>query len=194
LEQPGYVIAIAHRDQIVLERSFGHADLAKGTLPTARHRFRVASHSKSFTAAGILKLREAGNLKLDDPVGQYVPDLNCFVAQTTIAQLLSHSAGISRDGKDSGQFADRRPVLKKDELLADLKAPPIIVPNTRFKTQYALTLSVLTDAIDGFAQQWHDGIIEILRTFAHYGAQSSGLEWTLVEHLAHNFESFLGCE
>ena len=41
-----------------------------------RHRFRVASHSKSFTAAGILKLREQGRLGLDDPAGRYVKGLH----------------------------------------------------------------------------------------------------------------------
>src|SRR5438445_13866893 len=54
-EQPGCAIAIAQRGRIVLERAFGHADLVAGTKLTPRHRFRVASHSKSFTASGIMK-------------------------------------------------------------------------------------------------------------------------------------------
>ena len=57
-EQPGCVIAIAYKGKLVLEQAFGHADLAQGIALTPRHRFRVASHSKSFTAAGVLKLRE----------------------------------------------------------------------------------------------------------------------------------------
>ena len=51
-EQPGCVVAIAHQGRPVLERAFGHADLVAGKRLTPRHRFRVASHSKSFTAAG----------------------------------------------------------------------------------------------------------------------------------------------
>jgi D-alanyl-D-alanine carboxypeptidase len=108
-EQPGCVIAIAHKGRIVLEQAFGQADLGKGVALTPRHRFRVASHSKSFTAAGIMKLREQGKLTLDDAVGRYVRRLHPAVAQATIAQLLSHSAGIIRDGIDSGQWQDRRP-------------------------------------------------------------------------------------
>src|SRR5918996_3484423 len=65
-ERPGCVAAIAHRGRVVLERAWGTADLATGETLTPRHRFRVASHSKSYTAAGILKLREQGKLKLDD--------------------------------------------------------------------------------------------------------------------------------
>src|ERR1700731_255748 len=110
-QQPGCVFALAHRDQIVLERAIGYADIVSKEKLTARHRFRVASHSKSFVAAGLMKLREQRKLRLDDPVGQYVKGLHPQVAQTTIAQLLSHSAGLVRDGVDSGQFIDSRPYL-----------------------------------------------------------------------------------
>jgi len=64
-QQPGCIVAIAHRDRIVLERAWGSANLDTGERLTPRHRFRIASHTKSFTAAAILKLREQGKLKLD---------------------------------------------------------------------------------------------------------------------------------
>src|SRR5258708_33543683 len=132
-QHPGCIVAIAHRGKVVAEAAFGHANLATGEELTARHRFRIASHSKSFTAAGIMKLRELGKLKLDDTAGQFVTDLHPAVAKTTIAQLLSHSAGLIRDGDDAGQFLDRRPFRNARELAADLKNPPIIEPNSRFK-------------------------------------------------------------
>lgn len=93
-EQPGCVIAITHKGKLVLDLAFGHADLARGIALTPRHRFRVASHSKSFTAAGILKLRESGHLHLDRPVGDFVAGLHPEVAAATVGQLLSHSAAI----------------------------------------------------------------------------------------------------
>src|SRR4029077_21246980 len=68
-QQPGCIVAIAHRDRIVLERAWGSATLDTTEELTPRHRFRIASHTKSFTAAGILKLREQGKLKLDDTAG-----------------------------------------------------------------------------------------------------------------------------
>ena len=52
-DQPGCSIAIAHRGEVVLEEAFGTADLGSGEVLTPRHRFRVASHSKTFTAAAI---------------------------------------------------------------------------------------------------------------------------------------------
>jgi CubicO group peptidase (beta-lactamase class C family) len=132
-KRPGCAIAIAHRGRVILEQAFGHADLAAAEKLTPRHRFRVASQSKSFTAAGVMKLREQKKLKLDDAIGDYVEGLDAGIARATIGQVLSHSAGIVRDGADSGFFLDRRPFPTADEVLADLKGPPIVAPNTRFK-------------------------------------------------------------
>jgi CubicO group peptidase (beta-lactamase class C family) len=132
-EQPGCVLALVHDGRVVFERAFGHADIVDRVPLTPRHRFRVASHSKTFSAAGVLRLREQRKLSLDDRAGQYVNDLHPAIAESTIAQLLSHSAGIIRDGTDSGQWHDARPFLDETELRADLAAAPAIDANTRFK-------------------------------------------------------------
>jgi CubicO group peptidase (beta-lactamase class C family) len=132
-EQPGCVIAIVDKGKVVLEQAFGFADLVSRTPLTPRHRFRVASQSKTFTAAGIMKLREEGKIGLDDRVGEYVDGLHPTLGEATIAQLLSHSAGIVRDGSDSGQWQDRRPFLDAAELRSDLAPAPVLEPNTRFK-------------------------------------------------------------
>ncbi len=132
-EQPGCVMAVAHKGRVVLEQAFGAADAVKRKALTPRHRFRVASHSKSFTAAGIMKLREADRVRLDDPVGRYVKGLHPDVAAATLMQLLSHSAGLIRDGGDAGQWQDRRPFADEKTLRAALTDPPVIDASTRFK-------------------------------------------------------------
>ncbi len=96
-EQIGCLLAIVHEGDLVLEYAAGSANLATGELLTPRHRFRIASHSKSFTAAGLMLLRERGRLKLDDTIGAFIPGLHDDVAQATLAQVMSHSAGLTRD-------------------------------------------------------------------------------------------------
>jgi len=118
---------------VLLEGAFGTANMKTGAPLTPRHRFRVASHSKSFTAAAIMKLRAEKRLTLDDPVGRYVTDLHPRVAAATLGQLLSHAAGMVRDGYDSGQWMDRRPFLNEKELRADLARGPILEAGERFK-------------------------------------------------------------
>jgi CubicO group peptidase (beta-lactamase class C family) len=150
-EQPGCAVAVVLEGRVIFEQAYGFANLERGVRLTPRHRFRVASHSKSFTAAGIMKLREGGKLKLDDEIGQYVGKLHPKLARATISQLLSHTAGLVRDGPDSGQFLDRRDFLDARELRADLRAAPIIAANSRFKYSnhgYGL-LGLAIEAITG---------------------------------------------
>jgi D-alanyl-D-alanine carboxypeptidase len=130
---PGCALAVAHRGRLVLERAFGVADLETRAALTPKHRFRIASHSKSFTAAGIMRLVEAHTVRLDAPVGTYVTGLHDRVAATTLRQLLSHGAGVHRDGRDSGHWDLRRPFLDAAELRADLKTPPTLDADKRFK-------------------------------------------------------------
>ena len=119
-KQPGCTVAIAHGSELVAEYAFGAANLRNGQALTPRHRFRIASHSKTFTASGVLLLREQDKLGLDDPIGRYVGGLHKDLARARIGELLSHGAGVIRDGDDSGQFQDRRPFITRDELRADL--------------------------------------------------------------------------
>jgi D-alanyl-D-alanine carboxypeptidase len=132
-DMPGIAVAVAKAGKPVLDMGFGVANLATGEALTPGHRFRVASHSKTFTSVGIMRLLEAGRLRLDDTAGQHVEGLHPEVAAATIRQLLSHTAGIVRDGDDTGQWQDRRPFLNEAELRAALALPPVIPANTRMK-------------------------------------------------------------
>ena len=131
--QPGCVIAVARQGRILFERAYGFADLDRREALTPRHRFRVASHSKSFTVTALLKLRESGALRIDDAVGDYVEGLHPAVAEATLQQLMSHSAGLVRDGADAGQWLDRRPFPNEKQLRAALAEPPVIEASVRLK-------------------------------------------------------------
>lgn len=132
-EQPGCVVAVASNGRIVLEEAFGFANIAARRKLTTRHRFRIASHSKTFTAAAVLKLCEEGLLRTDDSAGLYVRGLHPVVAETKISQLLSHSGGLTRDGYDAPYWQARRPFLREKELRMALREPPTIEAGTRFK-------------------------------------------------------------
>lgn len=132
-DQPGCVLAVARDGAVVAEHAFGMADLARGTPLTPAHRFRVASHSKTFTAAAMLKLHEARRLHLDDPVGTHVDGLPPEVAAVTVAQLLSHSGGLTRDGALAPHWLDKAPFFAAEALNRELEAPPVLPPNSRFK-------------------------------------------------------------
>lgn len=131
--QPGCTIAIAKGADVVHEKSFGVADLASAEELTPRHRFRVASHSKTFTAVAILKLKEQGRLSLDASVDSYVGGLHPEVAAVTLRQLLSHGGGLSRDCEEGGYFTNQRSFPSRPQLLAELGKAPAIEAGSRPK-------------------------------------------------------------
>ena len=63
---PGVQVAMLHDGDVVLSAAYGMADLESPQPMTTAHRFRIASHSKTFTATAVVRLAERGVLHLDD--------------------------------------------------------------------------------------------------------------------------------
>jgi CubicO group peptidase (beta-lactamase class C family) len=71
---PGAVALVAHGDRIEVA-AVGSVDVA-GTAPMARDSiFRIASITKPIVAAAVLMLAQDGRIGLDEPVGQWLPEL-----------------------------------------------------------------------------------------------------------------------
>jgi CubicO group peptidase (beta-lactamase class C family) len=74
-----------------IARADGTAD---GRPLTPSTRFNIASLGKMFTAVAIGQLVDDGRLGFGDPVGRHLPELPPAFHGLTIAQLLSHTAGL----------------------------------------------------------------------------------------------------
>ncbi len=134
---PGVQAAVLFDREIVLSKAYGVADVEHQRALTTDHLFRVASHSKTFTATAIMQLVEAGRLRLDDPVGRWVPDLveqASPVAMVTIRELLSHSGGLIRDGAQADYWQLQAPFPDDDQIRAiAMSGSDIQPPNLSFK-------------------------------------------------------------
>ena len=111
---PGVVICIAVDGVPKYVNAFGVSDIEKYTKLKKDAQFRVASMSKMFTAVSIMQLQEKGKLRLDDKVVEYLPWFKGKSKQTdlsnvTIRQLLSHNAGLFRDGMAQQWVNDQFP-------------------------------------------------------------------------------------
>src|SRR5262245_42828505 len=88
-------VLLAEKGQVLYQRSFGQAHREWQVANTNDTAYRIASLSKSFTAALVLKLAEEGQLRLEDTLAAYVPGLRKDIAeQVTIHHLLSHTSGL----------------------------------------------------------------------------------------------------
>ena len=99
---PGIVVGVVAGDDLVWAKGFGLADIKAKKPMTAETRFRMASHSKLFTATSIMQLREQGKVRLDDPVSKHLPWFRVKPAgdddsPITVEQLLTHSSGLPRE-------------------------------------------------------------------------------------------------
>ena len=91
---PGASVLVVRDGEIVVRRAWGLADVDKGVPASPATNYRLASVSKQFTAAAILLLAEDGRLRLDDPVGRWLPSLPAKPGAATLHQLLTHSSGL----------------------------------------------------------------------------------------------------
>jgi CubicO group peptidase (beta-lactamase class C family) len=89
---PSASVAVVQGGKLVYTHAYGRAHIEPDKAASPDMRYSIGSISKQFTAAAILILQEQGKLKLDDPVGKYVPGLTRG-DEVTIRQVLSHTAG-----------------------------------------------------------------------------------------------------
>jgi CubicO group peptidase (beta-lactamase class C family) len=95
----GASFALVSDHRVAHTHTFGLANLATNRPVDAETIFHWASITKTFTAIGIMQLRDRGLLSLDDPIVKYLPELrqvhNPFGPMDTITlrMLMSHSAG-----------------------------------------------------------------------------------------------------
>ncbi len=94
---PGLAVGLVHGNQIAHLRGFGVAD-PTGRAVTSQTPFIIGSASKSFTALAIMQLVEAGKIRLDAPVQQYLPWFRVADATTsahiTVRHLLNQNSGL----------------------------------------------------------------------------------------------------
>jgi len=110
---PGLVYGVVEHGEVIHAGAFGTVSLTDGAAPTVDSVFRIASMSKSFTAAALLLLRDRGPVRLDDPVTEYVPELagHSSGPAITLRSLLTMGAGLLTDDP----WGDRQESLADDE-------------------------------------------------------------------------------
>lgn len=89
-------VLVVRDGRVLIDTGYGFADRQRMRRITPETPFWVASISKQFTAAAILKLAEQGRLSLEDPITKYFPEVPEDKRAVTIHHLLSHKAGFQQ--------------------------------------------------------------------------------------------------
>jgi len=141
--QPAMTVCIRRRGEVVLERAIGHAQA--GVLATPRTPFCTFSVSKAVTAVMMHVLDERDQLRLDDPVCEYIPEFAQHGKDwVTIRHVLTHRAGIPSVANGKGTLealTDTRGVVA-----ALCEAKPVFLPGRRL-AYHAVTGGFILDEI-----------------------------------------------
>lgn len=151
---PGVAVGVVSDQQLVWAKGYGFADVDTKAPMTPATKFRMASHSKLFTATAIMQLRDQGKVRLDDPVVKYLPwfkpkPVEADDPPITIEELLTHSSGLSREAGShwtDHKFPDASEVRAYIE-----KSATVYSPQVRWKySNLALTIAgLVVEAVSG---------------------------------------------
>lgn len=125
---PGATVAITKDDEVVHTAGYGHD--SNGDPLTAEAPMRIASLSKSFTALSVMQLVDSGEVELDRPVRDYVPQFRLAEergAEITVRQLLNQTSGMSDSTFPDASRPEQPDSLKESVAQlrdADLTAAP----------------------------------------------------------------------
>ncbi|GAB3337876.1 serine hydrolase domain-containing protein [Micromonospora halotolerans] len=110
---PGIAVTITKGNKVLYAGGYGHD--SAGAAVTVTTPMPIASASKSFTALAVMQLVEAGEVTLESPVRDYLPDFRIADprgAQITVRELLNQTSGIT-----DGTFPEKS--LPQPDSLAD---------------------------------------------------------------------------
>lgn len=130
---PGFQVCIRKDSHLIYNKAFGYQNNVTQAPLSVDHYFRIASHSKTFTATAFLILSDHGKISLNDPVLTYLPPAlrqaqGLNFKEMTILDLLSHRSGIFRDGMNSHFWDLFSPFPTKKELIEKIDASASIFP------------------------------------------------------------------
>ena len=99
---------------------------AKGRKATSEDEFAIASITKTFTAALVLRLAEQGRMDLDEPLASYMGDLKVDTNGATVRQALEMRSGLADYPQPAAANhirVDAAHVWTAEEMVAEMDPP-----------------------------------------------------------------------
>jgi CubicO group peptidase (beta-lactamase class C family) len=153
---PSASAAVFRDGEVVWAEALGLADVEAGTEATPDTQYRIGSITKTFTAAAVLQLRDAGRLDLDDRLGEHLDDIPH--PAPTLRRLMSHLSGLQREVP--GEIWESLQVPDREGFLASLAdAEQILRPGTHWHYSN-LGFALLGEVVERVAGQPYRTYVE----------------------------------
>jgi CubicO group peptidase (beta-lactamase class C family) len=168
-------VLVARGNEILLNKGYGEANVEQNIPNDPNTKFRIGSLTKQFTAALVLLLQQDGKLRIEDPVGKYLPDAPRSWGKITLSELLGHNSGIPEIQSDpSFRSWAMSPHTHAEELALFKDRPLNFEPGSRneYSNSNYLVLGAVIEKVTGadFATLLHNRILKPL------GMNDSGVD------------------
>lgn len=171
-------VLVKKGEELLLSKGYGFADDSNSNPNTSSTVFQIASITKQFTAAAIMKLQEADKLDVNEPINYYLPEKYQFEVwdNVTVLDLLSHTSGIP-NYTDENNYAKIAKTLTVDKIIRQAaKKKLLFQPGDDYNycnTEYTI-LGAIIEEVSG--QSYADFVTQTL--FVPAKMDSSGVRTT----------------
>ncbi len=161
---PGISMAVVHDQDVLWSKGFGHADRERQTPATPQTIYSICSISKLFTAVGLMQLRDAGKVRLDDPVDTHldwytIKDKFPDAPPVTVEGILTHSSGLPRESDYPYWSPPGFPFPTREQIMTRLAEQEELYPAFEYYQYSNLGLSLAGEIVSAASGQPYDAYI-----------------------------------
>jgi CubicO group peptidase (beta-lactamase class C family) len=139
---PSVAAAVSRHGELVWSSAVGSADYEDDRAASADTQYRIGSITKTFTAAAVMQLRDAGAVDLDDRLEEHVPGVPA--GAPTIRHLLAHLSGFQREAGEMWVSGEAPTIA---ELLESMSTYELVLPAARAHHYSNLAYALLGELV-----------------------------------------------
>jgi CubicO group peptidase (beta-lactamase class C family) len=161
---PGISVAVVHDQDIVWSGGFGYADIARQAPATASTIYSICSISKLFTSIAVMQQRDAGKLRLDDPVAKHLPWMKIKRSapesgEITVEGLLTHASGLPRESDHPYWTGPEFPFPTREQIIERIANQQTLYPASTYHQYSNLGLTLAGEVAAAAAGTGYDELI-----------------------------------
>ena len=161
---PGVSVGLVHDQDLVWAKGYGYAHPESGVEATPSTMYSICSISKLFTSIGVMQQRDAGKLRLDDPVSEILPwyDLEQVYpdgAPVRVEGILTHSSGLPRESAQPYWTGPDFPFPTREEIIEGLSSQETLYPGERYFQYSNLGMALAGQIVEQASGMTYDDYI-----------------------------------
>ena len=169
-DYPGLSAAIVHDQELLWSHGYGFSNLETQTPTNPETIYSICSISKLFTSVALMRFRDEGAVRMDDPVSDHLSWLNIKESfpddpPITVGGILTHSSGLPRESDFPYWSGPDFPFPTRDQLIERVSSQSTLYPADTYFQYSNLGLSLAGEIVaEKSGQPYSDYIQNLILT------------------------------